>query len=164
MAALAIHELGHALAAYWLDCDQEDVQLWPLGNLVGPSLASPVRASISSWRWPVRSPAGPCFWASPPGAWPVHRGQVRWNPFGNLVDSGGTLAARQLEAAPLAAIWIIGWFGYLNYVLFLANLLPALPFDGGRVSALPLDARRWFRLGTIFMPRGRPGPRRQCFA
>ncbi|MGA7498237.1 MAG: hypothetical protein WBX00_16035, partial [Isosphaeraceae bacterium] len=37
--ALVIHELGHALTAYWLDCDQEDVHLWPLGNLVGPSLS-----------------------------------------------------------------------------------------------------------------------------
>jgi len=37
--ALAIHELAHALTAYWLDCDQEDVHLWPLGNLVGPSLS-----------------------------------------------------------------------------------------------------------------------------
>ena len=37
LIALAIHELAHAATAYWLDCDQEDVHLWPLGNLVGPS-------------------------------------------------------------------------------------------------------------------------------
>ena len=32
-----------------------------------------------------------------------------------------------------AAIWFIGWFGYLNYILMLCNLIPALPFDGGRM-------------------------------
>ena len=37
LLALALHELGHAATAYWLDCDQEDVHLWPLGSLVGPS-------------------------------------------------------------------------------------------------------------------------------
>ena len=29
--------------------------------------------------------------------------------------------------------WWIGWFGYLNTVLFLANMIPALPFDNGRI-------------------------------
>ena len=37
LVALALHELGHAATAAWLDCDQEEVHLWPLGNLVGPS-------------------------------------------------------------------------------------------------------------------------------
>ena len=36
-------------------------------------------------------------------------------------------------ASPLSRVWIIGWFGYLNWVLMLANLIPALPFDGGRM-------------------------------
>ena len=36
-------------------------------------------------------------------------------------------------ATPLSRVWIIGWFGYLNWVLMLVNLIPALPFDGGRM-------------------------------
>ncbi len=39
LLALALHELGHAVTASWLDCDQEDVHIWPLGSLVGPSFA-----------------------------------------------------------------------------------------------------------------------------
>ncbi len=30
-------------------------------------------------------------------------------------------------------LWFVGWFGYLNLVVFLANLIPALPLDGGRI-------------------------------
>ena len=37
------------------------------------------------------------------------------------------------QAAPLTPLWWFGWFGYLNWVLLLANLIPALPFDGGRM-------------------------------
>ena len=55
LLALLIHELAHALTAYWLDCDQEEVHIWPLGSLVGPSLCRRARASISSSRWPARS-------------------------------------------------------------------------------------------------------------
>ena len=33
----------------------------------------------------------------------------------------------------LSLVWVVGWFGYLNLVLMLANLIPALPFDGGRM-------------------------------
>ena len=36
-------------------------------------------------------------------------------------------------AAPLEPVWVIGWFGYLNWVLMLANMIPALPFDMGRM-------------------------------
>ena len=35
-------------------------------------------------------------------------------------------------APALTPVWWAGWFGYLNWVLLLANLIPALPFDGGR--------------------------------
>src|SRR5262249_25159214 len=31
-----------------------------------------------------------------------------------------------------SAAWWVGWFGYINWVLFLANLVPALPMDCGR--------------------------------
>ena len=65
---------------------------------------------------------------------------------------------------------MLGWFGYLNYLLFLANLLPALPFDGGRmfraylsstsvVSARDNDLRPLDRAGDRGDPvPDRPGP------
>ncbi len=38
LLALAVHELGHAVMAAWLDGEQGEVNVWPLGSLVGPSL------------------------------------------------------------------------------------------------------------------------------
>ncbi len=130
--ALVIHELGHALTAYWLDCDQEDVHLWPLGNLVGPSLSP--RSSehfLVALAGPVTS--GALFLGIAVGLNLFTGARFVWNPFGNPTDSGAPWLADNVPAAPLSPIWIIGWFGYLNYLLFLVNLLPALPFDGGRM-------------------------------
>src|SRR5206468_12185507 len=46
---------------------------------------------------------------------------------------GGAPTLRRNPVTPLHPLWWIGWFGYLNWVLLIANLIPALPFDGGRV-------------------------------
>src|SRR5262249_20241739 len=40
LLALAAHELGHAAMAWWLGHEPDDVRLWPLGNMVGPSPAA----------------------------------------------------------------------------------------------------------------------------
>ncbi len=130
--ALVIHELAHALTAYWLECDQEEVNLWPLGNLVGPSLSP--RSSehfLVALAGPLAS--GALFLSIALGLSVITGAKFVWSPFGNQTDSGAPWLADNTTAAPLSAIWFIGWFGYLNYVLFLVNLLPALPFDGGRM-------------------------------
>ena len=138
LLALAIHELGHALAAFWLDSDQEDVQLWPLGNLVGPSISSRSDEHILvALAGPITS--GALFL----GIWAflglTTGAQCVLNPFGNAdgtgtpLDTGAPWLADKRLATPFTPIWLLGWFGYLNYLLFLVNLFPALPFDGGRV-------------------------------
>jgi Zn-dependent protease len=132
LLALAIHELAHALAAYLLDCDQEEVHLWPLGNLVAPSMA-PRHSEhfLVALAGPVAS--GALFLGTAAGLSLLTQARFVWDPFGNPADSGAPGLPGDTLAAPLSPIWIVGWFGYLNYVLFLANLLPALPFDGGRM-------------------------------
>jgi hypothetical protein len=57
--------------------------------------------------------------------------QVVWNPLGK--EAGATRLSGGELAPALGGIWLAGSFGYLNWILFLANLIPALPFDGGRV-------------------------------
>jgi stage IV sporulation protein FB len=143
LAALAVHELAHAVTAYWLDCDQEDVHLWPLGNLVGPSY---VPRSGEHFLVAMAGPfiSGAIFLITAIGLNLLAGAQVVWNPFGNTIPhasaSGGTIGAPWVHhgtelttADPLGRVWIIGWFGYLNWVLMLVNLIPALPFDGGRM-------------------------------
>ncbi len=132
IVALAIHEAGHALTAWWLGAEAEDIRLWPLGNMVGPlpssrstdhvtvalgglaaSLAMVILSGI------ILLVLGAQF------SW--------WNPFGNADDAGAPfLYATKKFAQPFSAAWLLGWFGHLNLVLFAVNLLPALPFDGGR--------------------------------
>jgi Zn-dependent protease len=132
LVVLAIHELGHAATAAWLDCDQEDVHVWPLGSLVGPSFVP--RSSehiVVALAGPVAS--GAAFLLTALGLNIFTRATVVWNPFGNVDDSGAPTLASGSLAPPLSPVWFIGWFGYLNLVLFVVNLIPALPFDFGRM-------------------------------
>jgi Zn-dependent protease len=134
LIALAVHELAHAITAAWLDCDQEDAHVWPLGSLVGPSFVP--RSSehfLVALAGPVAS--GAIFLGCAAGVSLCAGAQFVWNPFGNEWEAGAGVPglASGLPAAPLTWVWIIGWFSYLNYVLMLVNLIPALPFDGGRM-------------------------------
>jgi Zn-dependent protease len=131
LLALVVHELAHAATAAWFDCDQEEVHLWPLGSLVGPSFVP--RASehvLVALAGPVTSGAICILTAL--GLNLAAGAQFVWNPFGNDTDAGAPKLAGGAPAAAYSGIWLVGWFGYLNYVLMLANLIPALPFDGGR--------------------------------
>jgi Zn-dependent protease len=149
LLTLAVHEAGHALAVWQLGAETEEVRLWPLGNLVGPSPSSRSNDHV------LAAIAGPAVSAAMVVACALALGmmgaQFVWNPFGNPTDPGAPIvlsaakkAAQTLTpysegwwkaaaAAPYSAAWFVGWFGYLNWVLLLANLIPALPFDLGRV-------------------------------
>jgi len=131
LLALAIHEAAHALTAFVLDCEQEDVHLWPLGNLAGPS-SSPrgVENMLVAIAGPLVS--GALALGTAAGLGLIADAQFVWSPFGNEHDAGAPWVDGK-TAAPLTPVWWIGWFGYVNYILFLVNLLPALPFDGGRL-------------------------------
>jgi len=142
LVALLIHELGHAGMAAWQAVEPDEVRLWPLGNLIGPQARSrPGDDSI------LVALAGPATSAVMVLAAAVSLrfldAQFVWNPFGNPDDSGAPLVALLAAdghtvvhkfASPFTPAWYIGWFGYLNWVIMLANLLPALPFDGGRIA------------------------------
>jgi stage IV sporulation protein FB len=131
LLALAVHELGHALMASWLGCEREEVRLWPLGNLVGPSSSS--RSSENA----LVALAGPIASASVvlviAIGLSIAGAHLVWSPFGHGNDSGAPLIGAGKQATALTPLWWFGWFGYLNWVLLIANLIPALPFDGGRV-------------------------------
>jgi len=130
--ALLIHEFGHAWMAWWLGSDQDVVRIWPLGNLVGPTYSPrSTEHLIVALAGPATS--GAVFLIT---ALMLHFGaeaHLVWNPLGNEGDPGAPILTSGENAAQLSLIWLVGWFGYLNYVLMLVNLIPALPFDGGRM-------------------------------
>ncbi len=142
LLSLAIHELAHAMAAYWLDCDQDEVHIWPLGSLAGPSFVP--RSSehmLVAGAGPVAN--GLIVLVTAIGLTVFGGAHFVWNPFGNeetvknvVIHHGGAprLTSTGEFAPALSPVWIAGWFGYLNYILLLANLfIPALPFDCGRI-------------------------------
>jgi stage IV sporulation protein FB len=132
LIALALHELGHAAAAAWLECDQDEVHLWPMGNLVGPSFT--MRAGEHYWvaLAGLIASAG-LFLTTALGLRLFAGAQVVWWPFGNgYADFGAPWVGKEKLAVPLGGAWVLGWFAYWNWVLLLANVIPALPFDGGR--------------------------------
>jgi stage IV sporulation protein FB len=133
IVALLLHELGHAVTAAWLDCDQEEVHLWPLGSLVGPSfLPRSSEQVLVAMAGPVTS--GTLFLMTAVGLYlSGHAQLVIWNPFGSGEVAGAPMSVGGAIAGPLTPLWIASWFGYVNWVLMLVNLIPALPFDGGRV-------------------------------
>ena len=61
------------------------------------------------------------------GAWMV------LNPFGSPEWGGAPVRFNGDPVAAFTPVWWIGEFGFLNWVLFVANLIPALPLDGGRI-------------------------------
>jgi stage IV sporulation protein FB len=134
VVALLVHELGHAAMAAWLGVEPEEVRLWPLGNLVAPQALSRHGTGDNL----LVALAGPATSAVMVLIAAVTLGfldaQFVWNPFGNGEDSGAPmLTVVHRLASPFTPAWYLGWFGYLNWVILLANLLPALPFDGGRI-------------------------------
>ena len=84
LLALAVHELGHAMTAAWLDCDQGEVNIWPLGSLVGPSFAP-----RSSENFLVAMAGlvtnGAIVLAIALGLNLFAGAQFAWNPFGNEI-------------------------------------------------------------------------------
>jgi Zn-dependent protease len=117
--------------AAWLGCEPEEVRLWPLGNMVGPSASS--RSSdnfVVALSGPIAS--GAMVIVSAVVLYTLDARFV-WNPFGNEGSGAPEMNLTHKAALAYSSAWWIGWFGYLNYVIMLANILPALPFDGGRV-------------------------------
>jgi Zn-dependent protease len=134
LLALALHELGHVAMAVWYGSEPEEIRLWPLGNFVGP--AAP-RASQAPETVPIAIAGLATSLVLALAAaitLNVMHAQMVFNPCGNAEGTGAPLLADgKTFATAFSPQWWVGWFGYLNWVLFVANLIPALPFDDGRV-------------------------------
>jgi stage IV sporulation protein FB len=140
--SVILHELGHCCGARLVDGDATEIVLWPLGGLATVDVPNTARANF------IATAAGPAanfvvclaaavgLFAWSYSAWPLFN--PRWDPLSvvlvNLVDKtqyGNSFSGLSQPLAPgpvlVARIFWINWF------LFLINLLPGFPLDGSRL-------------------------------
>jgi Zn-dependent protease len=130
--SLILHELGHALVARRLGIPIVGIDLWFLGGLsqMGREPASPGE------EFKVAA-AGPAVTAL---------------LFGLCVLVGTLLVSKhQFTEVALTregfittpGLALVGWLGLVNAVLFIFNVIPAFPLDGGRIARAAI----WRRTG-----------------
>jgi Zn-dependent protease/predicted transcriptional regulator len=118
-ACLLLHELGHAVEARRQGMRIDGITLWLLGGI-----------------------------AQFKGAFPSAAAELRIALAGPLVSAllGGSLVALALAPGLGRSVGgVLAWLGYINLILLVFNMLPALPLDGGRV----LHALLWQTRGDF---------------
>jgi len=150
--SILLHEFGHCFAARYMDGEADEILMWPLGGLafarslphtwqanfvfaLGGPLVNVVLCLISGlvlyFVFEHVPPLSP-FWSyiryrdNLPGVLPWTISEV----------------ANPVTEERVAVILLMRLF-WINWLLLLFNLLPGIPFDGGRM----LQAGLWPRLG-----------------
>jgi stage IV sporulation protein FB len=148
--SVLLHEFGHCFAARFMDGESDEVLLWPLGGLA--FCRSLPNTALAHFVFALGGPlvnVGLCilsalvlsfaFGCVPPF-------NPFWNPYRDINQSiAGLLSSGDVlrnTTDNLLAISLARFF-WINWILLLFNLLPGIPFDGGRM----LQAILWPRLG-----------------
>lgn len=118
-ASLLLHELGHALQARRDGVEIEGITLWLFGGV-----------------------------ARFKGQFPSAGAELRIalaGPIVSLVLGGVFVGIAVVGGIGSATDGVAAWLGYINLLLLVFNLLPALPLDGGRIFRSLL----WLRSGDF---------------
>ncbi len=132
-----LHEFGHCYGARRTGGEAHEILMWPLGGLA--MVMPPHRANAHL----ITTIAGPMvnvlicllcavvlvFWVGGFGA-------VPWNPLHPFTPVSSATALTSGQS------WLATTFG-LSYFIFLINLAPVFPFDGGRI----VQATLWRKMG-----------------
>lgn len=122
--SLVAHELGHALAARRFGIKTEGIELWLLGGVARLS-----RDSRNPREEFVVAGAGPLVTLLLFG---IGLG------IGLLLGSPDELAdavwVPDSDVEVTAGLAIVGWLTFINGALFVFNIIPAFPLDGGRLA------------------------------
>ena len=113
-ACVLLHEFGHALAARYFGVRTHDIIITPIGGLA--RLVQMPRDSLQEFAIAIAGPAVNLVIALAFGFYLAGTGQT-------LFLTEGTIGLLQF---PQLMMW-------LNMLLFLFNLIPAFPMDGGRI-------------------------------
>jgi Zn-dependent protease len=131
-ASLVLHELGHALAARRAGIPILGINLWFFGGL--SQMGREPETAREELKVAAAGPAvtllllGLCVAAG--------TALQSGGPFTDVaLASGGTRTSPELA--------LVGWLGFINAMLFVFNIVPAFPLDGGRIAR----ALIWWRTG-----------------
>jgi Zn-dependent protease len=148
-ASLILHELGHALIARRQGIPIVGIDLWFLGGL------SQMRREPASAREELKiAAAGPAVTLA---LFALCLGAIA------LLASSGTVSDVALTRAgerTSPALALLGWLGFINALLFVFNVIPAFPLDGGRIAR----ALIWWRTGDRNRATQATGRSGQAFA
>jgi len=106
LASILLHELGHSWVARREGIEVDSITLWLFGG-------------VSQFK----------------GRFPSSGAEFRVAVSGPLVSIalGGLFVLIAVAHVPSSVDGVAAWLGYINLILAVFNLLPALPLDGGRV-------------------------------
>ncbi|HET6882742.1 MAG TPA: site-2 protease family protein [Pirellulales bacterium] len=142
LVSVLLHEIGHTLAAWRVGGSVDQIVLWPLGGLTQVNLSHDPQ---SEWIIAITGPlvnVGICLLTT------LVLVAERFNP----VDLLNPLLP-PVEPAGLTWLNACQWLLWINWLLFLVNCLPALPFDGGRALRALLWMHHDFRQGVVLAAR-----------
>ncbi|MCY2968491.1 MAG: site-2 protease family protein, partial [Planctomycetota bacterium] len=134
--SVLLHEIGHVWAARSLGLRSDEILLWPLGGLAAVESTSIPKVDF------LVAAAGPlvnlviCTITLPVIALYGSTWPGILNPTAGIPVDPVVLADRGFRAAEVCEVIFA-----INWVLLLANLLPALPLDGGRMLRAVLAGR-----------------------
>jgi Zn-dependent protease len=120
--SLAIHELGHAIAARRQGMEVTGIELWMLGGVT--KFTRETRSPAEELKVSAAGPAATLGVVVACGVVGLIVGK-----FTGVFDS-----ARLDSRSTTPAVALLGWVAGVNAVLFVFNLLPAFPLDGGRIA------------------------------
>jgi Zn-dependent protease len=129
--SVLLHEMGHYIAALRLGGDADEI-------IIGPGLGlSPMRAPLEPHAECLMHIAGPVVNFA---VFMIAGAAVAVQSFEQFTGLLHPLQPQQLVEGPgwLVVVKLACW---INWVMVLANLLPAFPFDGGRALRAALSAR-----------------------
>ncbi len=143
LASVVVHELGHIVAAKQLGGTVDEVVLGPLGGLVPVRIPSQLR---HEWIAAVAGPAANLLLAAIIGIPLAAARRADLLGLLNPITPAELVASTPLLTTLRLAVWV-------NWLLFLVNLLPAFPFDGGPALRALLKPAVGSRSAVIYTAR-----------